>query len=262
MKALKISILSLLIIGSAGIFNLAQAMQPRPYYYLIKVYHYKTKEQEQKLDAYLKDAYKPAMKRLFGEWTGVFKTLDTAADHRIYVLSVFRRLSQLEKLEDKLAADQQYQADAKDFIDAPYNDVPYTRFESIILHAFWKWRIPWKPETLTAPMSERIYELRSYEGPTEKYYQNKVKMFNDGGETSLFARLHFNAVFYASVLYGSHQPNLMYMTTFNNMADRDKHWETFGNDPEWKKLVAAPEYQHNVSHADIIFLHPAEYSDF
>jgi hypothetical protein len=74
--------------------------------------------------------------------------------------------------------------------------------------------------------------------------------------------LKFNAVFYAEVLSGSHMPNLMYMTTFNSKEDRDKHWETFSNDPVWKTLVALPEYQHNVSKADIIFLHPAEYSDF
>lgn len=262
MKTLKISIMSLLIIVSAGIFDLAQATQPRPYYYLIKVYHYKTKAQENVLDAYLKDAYKPAVKRMFGESVGVFKTLETDTNKRIYVFTPIASWDKMETFEQKLAADNQYQTDAKAYLEAAYNDSPFTRYETIVLRAFNRWRLPWKPETLTAPMNERIYELRSYEGPTEKYYQNKVKMFNDGGETVLFARLHFNAVFYASVLYGSHQPNLMYMTTFNNMADRDKHWETFGNDPEWKKLVAAPEYQHNVSHADIIFLHPAEYSDY
>lgn len=29
-----------------------------------------------------------------------------------------------------------------------------------------------------------------------------------------------------------------------------------------KKLSAMPEYQNNVSHIDITFLYPAEYSDF
>jgi hypothetical protein len=86
-------------------------------------------------------------------------------------------------------------------------------------------------------------------------------MFNQGGEVTLFKRLGFNAVFYAEVLSGSHMPNLMYMTSFDNMASRDEHWKSFGNDPFWKKLVAAPEYQNNVSKADIFFLHPAEYSD-
>jgi hypothetical protein len=57
-------------------------------------------------------------------------------------------------------------------------------------------------------------------------------------------------------------PNLMYLTTFNNKADRDAHWDKFTADPEWKRLSGLPEYQHTVSKADILFLRPADYSDF
>ncbi|HTE26425.1 NIPSNAP family protein [Flavitalea sp.] len=87
-------------------------------------------------------------------------------------------------------------------------------------------------------------------------------MFNEGGEIPLFKRLGFNAVFYAEVLAGSRMPNLMYMTSFDNQAARDEHWKSFGADAEWKRLSALPEYQHTVSKADIILLHPAIYSEF
>ena len=50
--------------------------------------------------------------------------------------------------------------------------------------------------------------------------------------------------------------------TFNNKADRDKHWDAFGKDEQWKALTSNTEYSNNVSHADMIFLHPTEYSDF
>ena len=86
-------------------------------------------------------------------------------------------------------------------------------------------------------------------------------MFNEGGEIALFKRLGFNAIFYSEVIAGSKMPNLMYMTSFENMADRDAHWKSFSNDAEWKKISSMPEYQHNVSHIDITFLRPAEYSD-
>lgn len=56
-------------------------------------------------------------------------------------------------------------------------------------------------------------------------------------------------------------PNLMYMTSFDDMAARDAHWKTFGADPYWKELSARPEYQNNVSHIDIVFMHPTGYSD-
>jgi hypothetical protein len=107
---------------------------------------------------------------------------------------------------------------------------------------------------------ERVYELRSYEGPTEALYKSKVKMFNEG-EIELFKRLSFNAVFYAEVISGSRMPNLMYMTSFESMTERGTHWKDFFADPEWKRLSAMPEYQHTVSKADIIFLKATDYSD-
>ena len=115
---------------------------------------------------------------------------------------------------------------------------------------------------LNSPNSERVYELRSYESATEKIFQNKVKMFNEGGEIDFFRRINFNRVFYSSVIDGSKMPNLMYMTTFENMADRDAHWKSFVDDPFWKTLSTMPEYQNNVSRNDITFLRPVSYSDF
>jgi hypothetical protein len=238
------------------------ATPPNRLYYELKVYHYQTAAQEEQLDEYLKSAYVPAAKKVTGEPVGVFKTLklDTA-DKRIYVLITFRNLNEIESIDEKIAADAGYLTNGKPFEDAAYNSAPYTRMETIILHAFPKWPAPTAPH-LSAGKEDRVYELRSYESPTQQLHINKVKMFNDGGETVLFNRLNFNAVFYARVIAGSHMPNLMYMTTFNSREDRDKHWEAFSSDPEWKKLVAMPEYQHNVSKADILFLHPVEYSDF
>ena len=87
-------------------------------------------------------------------------------------------------------------------------------------------------------------------------------MFNEGGEIDLFKRLNFNPVFYSEVIAGSKMPNLMYMTTFENMAERDAYRKAFGDDPFWKKLSAMTEYQNNVLKIDIIFLYPADYSDF
>jgi hypothetical protein len=111
------------------------------------------------------------------------------------------------------------------------------------------------------PPSERIYELRSYEGPTEQYYRKKVEMFNYGGEIDLFKRLDFQAVFYSEVISGNTMPNLMYMTTFSDMKSHDEHWNTFRNHPEWKTMSALEKYKNTVSHSVIQLLHPTEYSD-
>ena len=114
---------------------------------------------------------------------------------------------------------------------------------------------------LTGDKKSRVYELRSYESPTEKLYRTKVKMFNVGDEVGIFNRLGFNAIFYAEVLAGKKMPNLMYMTSFESMEERDAHWKAFGSDPEWEKLKADKQYDNTVSHIDITFLYPAEYSD-
>ncbi len=249
-----------LILVLVFICAVSVAKPAEKYYYQIKIYHLKNHAQEARLDAYLQNAYLPAMHRMGVVNVGVFKPVTDTADLRVYVLTPFRTWSQLEGADQKLAVDPQYVIDGKDYIDAAYNDAVYTRSETIILKAFPKMIAPAVPD-LSASKADRVYELRSYESPSEKYNVNKVYMFNNGNEVALFKRLNFNAVFYAEVLAGSHMPNLMYMTTFNSKADRDRHWETFSSDPEWKSLSAKPEYQHNVSKAEILFLHPTAYSD-
>lgn len=230
-------------------------------YYQIKIYHYKTDAQKQVIDSYLKAVFVPNVHKMGIKQVGVFTTLDAdTTDKRIYVFIPFKSWRSIETFEDDInKAD--LLATGNEYINAGHKTPPYTRVETLILSAFIKAPSPVVPQ-LKAPKADRIYELRSYEGPTEKYYINKVKMFNDGDEVGLFSRLGFNAVFYAKVIAGSHMPNLMYMTTFENKADRDKHWEAFSADAYWKKLSAMPEYQNNVSKGEITFLHPTEYSDF
>jgi len=242
----------------------AYPFAPKQEYYNIKVYQLKTKEQEERVKKFLQTAFLPALHRMGIPQIGVFTAVDndTAAIRRVYVLIPFRSLEEFAKVAGALEKDKQYLEDGKDYLDATYNEPAYTRIESILLQAFPDMPVHEAPTAIkSAPASERIYELRSYEGPSEKYFSNKVQMFNQGGEIGLFKRLGFNAVFYASVIVGAHMPNLMYMTSFVNKAARDEHWKLFGNDPFWKNLSAQPEYQHNVSHIDDIFLHPAEFSD-
>jgi hypothetical protein len=230
--------------------------------YEIKVYRMKTNDQVTQVDNFLKNAYLPALHRLGVSNIGVFKNvgIDTAAEKSIYVWIPLHSLEQINRIEDGLTADATYNKDGDAYLNAPFDAPAYTRIETIVLRAFNK--MPhFQSPSLKGDPAERIYELRSYEGSGEKFYKQKVHMFNEGGEVPLFKRLEFNAVFYAEVLAGSHMPNLMYMTSFDNMASRNEHWKNFGADPEWKRLSALPEYQHTVSKADIIFLHPAAYSE-
>jgi len=231
-------------------------------YFQLRIYHYTTPEQETLIDNYLQKQFIPSLHAFGLSNIGVFKAIanDTAADKKMYVFMPFSSLKQWEKYSLQ-AADKEKSGTASDeYTNVPYDKPAFTRTENIFLKAF-ELMPKITPSKLTGPKSERVYELRSYESASEKLYRNKVKMFNQGGEIDLFARLGFNGVFYSEVIFGSKMPNLMYMTSFDNMQSREDHWKAFNDDPFWKKLSGLPEYQKNVSHSDIYFLRPTEYSE-
>ncbi len=257
----QLSILSLILLS--WVSSMAQSEKNERAFYQITVYHYNSADQEKVLDNYLQNALLPALHRLGLMHIGVFKALanDTAASKLLYVFAPISSLDNIIKIPAKLNEDKQYLTAGAEYINAVYTAPPYQRKETILLLAF-----PLAPQ-MTLPMlkaekKDRVYELRSYESATENIFRNKVQMFNDGDEIGLFKKLNFNAVFYSGVIAGNKMPNLMYMTTFENMADRDAHWKDFGNDPYWKKLSSMPQYQNNVAHIDITFLRPTDYSDF
>ncbi len=234
-------------------------MAQSPYYYQLKVYHLKGEKQRELTENYLKLTYLPALNRHGIKQVGVFKPIavDTT-EQLIYVFIPSQKLDKLVELETTLAKDRIYIATGKAYLDAPYNQAPYLRVENILMKAFRAMPAPATPK-LTTPMAERVYELRSYEAATEKLSVNKIDMFNDA-EMDIFTKLNFNAIFYGQVIAGSKMPNLMYLTSFNNKADRDQHWKDFG--AEYKKIKDLPQYQNNVSKNTTIFVRPTDYSNY
>lgn len=239
------------------------AKEPSSWFYEIRVYRLVDAADETRMDAYLEKALVPALHRNGIKKIGVFKPIkaDTIYNKRIYVLIPYKSLNEFEKTTAALQKDAQYLAEGSDYINAAHTDPPYTRVETTLLKAFKFMPEPAVPN-LKGTKQDRIYELRSYEGATDKLYQSKVHMFNEGGEIKLFSRLNFNAVFYGEVLSGGSMPNLMYMTSFENKADRDAHWKSFGEAPEWKAMVVLPQYQNTVSKNTQFLLNPTSYSDF
>ncbi len=248
--------ISVVINGSGSATEMQQ-------YYEIKIYRIADKSQESMVDAYLKDSYLPALHRAGIPVVGVFKPVeaDSAFGKLIYVFIPFNTMEQFMQLSELLGKDKTFVGAAKSFCDAPFDQPPYIRLESVLLKAFENMPRFVAPK-ITTPASGRIYELRSYESATEAKALKKIEMFNKGGEIDLFKKLDFNPVFYAEVLIGSHMPNLMYMTTFSDMKSHDEHWKAFGATDEWKKLSGMEEYKNTVSKANPYLLHPTAYSDF
>ncbi|MFC2116930.1 NIPSNAP family protein, partial [Bacteroidota bacterium] len=178
----------------------------------------------------------------------------------IYVLIPFKSIDQFERLGNVLNNDKQFMDDGQDYIDAAHDNAPYLRIRSILVRAMKTMPEYGVPEH-TTDHSERIYELRSYQGATEKLYEKKVEMFTDGGESKLFMDLGFQPIFFGEVISGPIMPNLMYLTTFKNETSQNEHWNAFRISPVWTELKADEQYANTVSKSEKFMLHPTDYSD-
>jgi hypothetical protein len=229
--------------------------------YELKTYHIENAAQEAMIDAFLKNAFIPAAHRHGIKEVGVFKPVASEPDagKKVYVFIPHKDSKSYFSFPGKLAKDDLYQQAGKDYIYASHTKPPYIRLETSLLQGF-TGSPRYKASGVTGPKKDRIYELRSYEAATERLYEQKVKMFNSG-EIDIFDKLGFNAVFYAETLAGAQMPNLMYMTTFENMEKRNAGWNAFRVDPDWEAMKDLEEYKNTVSRNDTRLLYPADYSD-
>ena len=243
------------------VFVISSTLSARDYYQ-IKVYTIKNTNQESRIDNYLKNAYLPALHRAGIKTVGVFKPKadDPAVGTKVFVFIPLKELNQVEDTEARLAKDKKYQDAGAEYINAAFDNSPYERIESILLKAFTAQPEYFAPKFST-PKSEQIFELRSYQSATEKLHLKKVEMFNEGGESKIFKSIGANAIFYGEVLSGSEMPNLMYMTSYENMKANEECWKAFRDHPDWKKLSGMEEYKNTVSKITKYMLHPADYSD-
>jgi hypothetical protein len=233
------------------------------HFFELKVYEYSKQEQEQLIDGFLQHTYLPFLHKKGRDKVGVFADLgnDTASVKKLYILIPHPSLSDIPVLQKALFQDQEAIIKGKDYIEASSSHPAYNRITTYVLEGFRFAPFLMLPN-LKSDYHSRVYELRSYESASEKKYWKKVEMFNEGGEIDLFARLNFNPIFYAEVISGPTMPNLMYMTSFENMDDRNLHWKSFSNDPKWKELLSMKEYDQTVSKNVTTFLKAKPYSDY
>ena len=143
-------------------------------YYQLKTYTIKNDDQETRVDNYLKDAYIPALKRMGIAPVGVFKIRPDKfkVSDKIYVLIPFKTLAEFDKLDAMLAIDKAHLASGADYINAPHDKKPYERISSVLMRAFSDMPVM-RPSSVDGERKNRVYELRSYEGPTEAMYHRK-----------------------------------------------------------------------------------------
>jgi NIPSNAP len=222
-------------------------------YYELRLYHLRIPQRD-RFNAHLRDALVPALNRAGIKTVGVFNVLIGPDSPTVYLLIPYPALDALAATQQRLEADADYQK----ALQTPAADPLYLRIESSLLVAFES--LP----RLEVPKKEpRMFELRTYESPTESAHLKKMEMFTPKlGELEIFRRSGLQPVFFGRTLIGPRLPSFTYLLTYPDMTARAKNWNTFVSDPAWKKLSATPGYTDpeimtNISN---VFLSPAPYS--
>jgi hypothetical protein len=237
----------------------AQTGKPRQYFELRK-YQQQSGPQTKLLQNYLSDALIPALNRMGFTPIGVFNLDLGQQGPATYVLIPSDKLESLVTTELQLAKDEQFLKTAAPFWSAPASSPAFVRVESQLMLAFEGWPQVTVP-SVTAQHGKRVFQLRTYESPSQQDHVRKVEMFN-AGEFQIFEKAGFWNVFFADTLIGPRQPQLTYMVGFPELADIDVKWDAFRNHPDWKKLSAEARYSFEpiVSNIDSLILRPATFS--
>lgn len=222
--------------------------------YELREYEMRFGTDQGQLENYFKNALIPALNKYGVKQVGVFKEMGKSEPPKIYLVIPFPSMSEYHDIMNQVKSDAVFLKNSQSYDNIPASKAVYTRYSSAFLIAF-----DGLPKMITPAKEPRIFELRTYEGYNEDAVRRKIKMFNEG-EFPIFYRTKLNPVFFGERISGENLPCLTYMITFKNMEERDRNWASFGADPDWKKLLADPQYADSVSNIIKIFLEPVDYS--
>ena len=209
-------------------------------FYLLRRYHMVSGPQLKLTENYFAGALLPALTRMTLGPVGALK-LDFGPETPAYYLLIpGNSVEILAELDLRLALDSEFLAAAAPFWNARAAAPAYERVESWLLLAFAGWP-QLTPPPSTATKAKRIFQLRTYESPSDGEHVLKVEMFHSG-EFEMFKAAGHHPVFFADTLIGSRMPSLTYMLSFADLAELDAIWKTFRNSPAWKKISADPRF--------------------
>jgi hypothetical protein len=232
-----------------------------PSLYTWRQYILRTGTQPRRLAEFLQTAAIPALNRLGRRPIGVFEVMVGLPTPTVFMMTPHDSLESLLSLEGQLDKDQEFVRGAASYTDAPATDPVYVRQEVALLTAFPKMPRIEVPGA-TASQGPRLFELRTYESPSEHAHRAKVRMFEEMGEMDIFRKCGLTPVFFSRTLAGPRMPSLVYMLVHDNLAARDKSWSTFRDNPDWRQLSATSGYTDPeiVSNITTVLLRPAAYS--
>jgi hypothetical protein len=217
----------------------AEASGPREHY-LLRRYQLQSGPQTKLTESYFTDALIPALTRLSLGPVGAFRLEIGPDTPAFYLLVPGAQLETLATIDLKLAADTAFLKAADPYWSATALAPAYQRIESWLLQSFAGWPKVTPPAS-AATKGKRIFQLRTYESPSEGDHVRKVEMFHSG-EFDIFLKSGFHPVFFGDGLIGSHSPSLTYMLSFADTAELESCWDKFRANDDWKKLSTSPRY--------------------
>jgi hypothetical protein len=244
------------VVGAANIP--ATAAAEGNHFYELRTYQLRNDIQPARINEFFQHHFLPAMKKQGVGPVGCFNVISGQFTPSLIVVTDYKSLAEMQMTMDALRNDKDF-AKAWQAFEAT-NELPYVRYESVVLKAFdshLKTEVPPTDEKRTA----RIFELRTYESRNAFSLRHKVDMFNQE-EIKIFRDSGFAPVFFGEGVIGTRLPSLTYMVGFDNMAARDKAWGTFVASPDWARVKTKPGWTdaEAVSNIHASFLRPTSYS--
>jgi hypothetical protein len=229
-------------------------------YFQIRRYHMQSGPQLKLTESYISNALIPALARRGLGPVGAFRLDIGPETPTFYVLIPSTSLETLVTVDLLLSQDDKFMKAAEPFWNAPAAAPAFLRMESSLLAAFKGWP-HLTPPFAAATKGKRIFQIRTYESPSNQDHIRKIEMFNNG-EFEIFKSAGFHPVFFGDTLIGSQMPNLTYMLSFTDMNMLNEQWDIFRNDPAWKKFSTSPRYGYEaiVSNISNLILSPLDAS--
>lgn len=245
--------MSLLLFTFLGSICMADHHESQKQLIEVREYRLTSGDVAASFDDYLTKALLPALNRAGSSTVGIFRE-ETEQDQPLrYVIFAHNSLADFKACNHKLAADDDYQAAAAEYMSKGKQQTPLVRIRTELLDSFDCWPKLKTPELVGNP--GRIFEVRVYESTNERFGNLKVEMFN-AGEVPIFLDSGVIPVFMGQAMVGDKMPNLTYMTVYADQAAKDKAWDNFRNHPDWKVLSGVQKYKGTVSKIHKINLLP------
>jgi NIPSNAP protein len=243
---------------AAGVANSMNLAPEGVHFYELRTYELRNDLQPARIQDFFKNHFMPMMKRQGLGPVGCFNAVSGLYTPSLVVVIDYKSLADLQSATERISSDKEF-VKAWQSYEAS-GDLPYARYQSVLLKAF-----ETHPKIEIPPSDEkrppRVFELRTYESKNAFSLRTKIDMFNQE-EIKIFRDCGFATVFFGEAVFGSRLPHLTYMIGFDNMAARDKSWETFVANPDWARVKVKPGWTDPevVTNIHAAFLRPTNYS--